>query len=518
MSQSIRRLDGRLWPRVATAAGVLLLVAAIAAGIVWRNEIATLAASVTGAGTPDGENSGGYPGSAPLGGPEDESYPGSAPLGGPAATDAGHDDSSHEDHGHSHGGDTGHAAHDDHSDHAAHDASMLTLSTAAEKNLGIVPLKVTREPYEVHESIPAFVTERPGRTHFNLPAPTTGIVTEVAVVPGQVVQPGEKLFSLRVTHEDLVEAQAALLQTAEQLVVVGKEIARLESVTEGVVARKQILEQQYEKQKLEAIQRAQSQRLELLGLTQQQIDNILETRRLLSSMTVYAPERTVDGDSVPYHLHTLDVQRGQFVNIGQSLAELADYRLLYIEGLGFGDDGPALVQAKKNDWPVSAIISQGGGESEKVDDLHIVYLADTVDRQSRALKFYVELPNVPVADREARSEGDIQFASWKYRPGQQVELRVPTEYLPDQLVVPIEAIAIDGAETYVFKRHVDSHGPHYDRVAVHVVRRDQRKAILDPKGPIKAGDTIAGRGAYQMHLALRNAAGGGMDPHAGHSH
>ena len=32
------------------------------------------------------------------------------------------------------------------------------------------------------------------------------------------------------------------------------------------------------------------------------------------------------------------------------------------------------------------------------------------------------------------------------------------------------------------------------------------------------GDVVAGSGAYQIHLALKNKAGGGIDPHAGHNH
>jgi hypothetical protein len=31
-------------------------------------------------------------------------------------------------------------------------------------------------------------------------------------------------------------------------------------------------------------------------------------------------------------------------------------------------------------------------------------------------------------------------------------------------------------------------------------------------------DVVAGEGAYQIHLALKNKAGGGIDPHAGHQH
>ena len=32
------------------------------------------------------------------------------------------------------------------------------------------------------------------------------------------------------------------------------------------------------------------------------------------------------------------------------------------------------------------------------------------------------------------------------------------------------------------------------------------------------GSTLAMSGAYQMHLAIKSKAGGGVDPHAGHSH
>jgi len=32
------------------------------------------------------------------------------------------------------------------------------------------------------------------------------------------------------------------------------------------------------------------------------------------------------------------------------------------------------------------------------------------------------------------------------------------------------------------------------------------------------GSTLAMSGAYEMHLALKNQAGGGVDPHAGHNH
>ena len=76
------------------------------------------------------------------------------------------------------------------------------------------------------------------------------------------------------------------LETADSLDVVQSEIERLESITEGVIARKRILDQKYERQKLEARLQAQRQALLLHGLRDDQIDEILKTRHLIQSVTV----------------------------------------------------------------------------------------------------------------------------------------------------------------------------------------------------------------------------------------
>jgi hypothetical protein len=55
-------------------------------------------------------------------------------------------------------------------------------------------------------------------------------------------------------------------------------------------------------------------------------------------------------------------------------------------------------------------------------------------------------------------------------------------------------------------------------VAVHVEHRDGDSAVIANDGAVAVGDVLAGKGAYQMHLALKNKSGGGIDPHAGHNH
>ena len=90
----------------------------------------------------------------------------------------------------------------------------------------------------------------------------------------------------------------------------------------------------------------------------------------------------------------------------------------------------------------------------------------------------------------------------------------PVEHWEDRIVLPVDAVVVEGAETYVYRQY----GDHFDRVPVHIEYRDRASVVISNDGSIVPGDVIAARGAYEMHLALKNKAGGGVDPHAGHNH
>ena len=81
-------------------------------------------------------------------------------------------------------------------------------------------------------------------------------------------------------------------------------------------------------------------------------------------------------------------------------------------------------------------------------------------------------------------------------------------------MLPVDAVVQEGAETFVFRQN----GDHFDRIAVHVEDRDPQQVVIANDGAVYPGDVLAAQGAYQMHLALKNQAGGGIDPHAGHNH
>lgn len=400
--------------------------------------------------------------------------------------------------------------------HGAEATNSLALSERGLKNIGFIPYTVKLEAFEKTEQLPAMVVEQPGRTQIELTSPFSGVLSTVFVVQGETIEAGSPMFEVRLTHEELVNSQQDLLNTAENLEIVDREIARLSGLGDGVVAGKRILEQQYEKQKLEVSLRSAEQALLLHGLTESQIAEILKTRKLLRSVTVYAPEHSHAGEACPddhaFHIQSLPVAPGQQIDATQELAVLADHCELYLEGRAFEDDAQGLRNAAKNGWGISAKLVTGGDDAIGVTDLKLLYLADSIDPATRAFRFYLPLPNKVVLDQ--RNQAGKRFIDWEFKPGQRFEVRVPTEKWAERIVVPIEAVVEEGAEYYVYRQNGNS----FDRIPVHVEYRNNKEAVIANDGAIFPGDVIAGRGAYQMHLALKNKSGGGVDPHAGHNH
>ena len=81
-------------------------------------------------------------------------------------------------------------------------------------------------------------------------------------------------------------------------------------------------------------------------------------------------------------------------------------------------------------------------------------------------------------------------------------------------MLPVDAVIDEGAENYVYRRN----GNHFDRVPVHEEFKDREYVVIANDGALFPGDVVAGTGAYQIHIALKNKSGGGPDPHAGHNH
>jgi len=431
----------------------------------------------------------------------------------------GHDHGKDDHKGHSHGKGDGHS-------HEEEEENVIELTPKAIRNIGLKTGKVALSTYQRTVPIPAVLIERPGYSALEVVAPITGIVTRVTVIDGQAVEPGDVLFHIRLTAEELVEAQANLLARLEQLDVVEQEIRRLESAITSVngekvipFAGKTLLNQQYEKKKLLAWIRADRQRLLLHGLSPEHVEELMRSRRLISTVVVRVPHpEQLRGEPItegslehPLVVSRLAIRPGQHVQTGQTLCVLGDHQVLSIEGKAFPQDAPGIIKAFENRTPVKAVID-GSTNGHLAEGLQIIHVSPHVDMETRALTFHVLLPNELVSD--VRSQGR-RFIAWRFRPGQRAEVYVPVEQWKDRIVLPKEAVVVDGPQRFVYVKH----GTHFEPREVHVEYSDQRTVVVANDGVLKLGETIVLKGAYQVHLALRRKqSGGGGDAHAGHSH
>jgi cobalt-zinc-cadmium efflux system membrane fusion protein len=274
-----------------------------------------------------------------------------------------------------------HAGVEDDGDHAGHshgmkshpghdDLTALGISTQAEQTIGLKVCRIELKPYQRSIIVPAMIVERPGRSVVRVTAPLSGIVTSIAVVRGEAVTAGQALITVRLTHEELVQAQSDLLRSLAELDVAERELKRLEPLAkDSLIPRKTVLEREYEQQKLEAVIKAQRQALSLHGLNEEQIASILADRELFRELTVSAPlhaKARADKSSADnkgkqpgerlWQVQELAVELGQHVEAGNLLCVLADHAELYIEGTAFEQDSREIERAVHDNSAVTAVI------------------------------------------------------------------------------------------------------------------------------------------------------------------
>jgi len=393
--------------------------------------------------------------------------------------------------------------------------NSLFLSPEAQQNIGLTTAVVKPQDFTRTVAVPAVVVERPGHSQIEITSPMTGIINDIFIQEGLSKQPGDNLLSLRLTHEDVVAAQRDFLRFLQERDVIQREIDRLKKIGTDIIPERRVIEQQYQYDKVEASIKALQQSLVLHGLTSEQVETIARTRDVLKEISIQAPEheKGVRPQEVQpvYHVQQIAVNRGQSVNAGQKLGTLADHSLLFVEGQAFEEDAKRLIQAMNSGQKLTVV--PVSGKSGQASDLKLLFVADHVEQNSRALNFYLLLPNQRV-DRSGDVSNVSAFLSWKFRPGQRMEIQLPTdETWQDQLVLPPEAVAVEGPNAFVF----EDHGDHFDQLEVRVLYRDKNRVVIEDDGTL-AGKHLAMSGAYEMHLALKNRSGDGVDAHHGHSH
>jgi multidrug efflux pump subunit AcrA (membrane-fusion protein) len=350
-------------------------------------------------------------------------------------------------------------------------------------------------------------------------SPTVGVVTEIHAYPGDTVQPGKPLFTLRPFSEYLQNTQTELFKAHRESELITEQRMRLQGAARnGAISEARLIELDNQARRQAALIQSYQQDLLTRGLSPEQIDAVADGR-FVSTIQIAAPafsqsavkrETTLTSAASAstyvdeYAVQELSVELGQQVQAGQLLATLANHRELYIEGHAFKKEATLLAQAAQNGTEVNVECTEDDLEKwpTPVGPLTIRHLANTLDPISRTFSFFVPLEN----QSQGYTRDDETFVVWRFRPGQRVRLHIPVEELQDVIVLPSAAVVREGPETYVFQQNGDL----FNRLPVNLLYEDRLNVVIANDGSVTPGLYLAQKSAASLNRVLKAQAASGV--------
>lgn len=414
--------------------------------------------------------------------------------------------------------------------------TVLEISPQARKNLGLVSAPAKPQSYWRSVIIPGVVADRPGLSDRGVTSPAVGIVTAIDAFPGDTVGPGDALFTLRLFSEYLQNTQTQLFKANQETGIIQEQIDRLaDAVITGAVSKAKVIELQADMSRQRAIIQSSRQDLLTRGLRPEQIDQVQQQGRFISTIEVTAPPLLVnesgpDNESheparqaglipdtglandtglpndVAYEVQELHVEMGQQAQAGQLLAKLSNHQSLYVIGHAFKREARFIEKAAAEDRPVEIEFSGDSGADWPAigQTFQIRHLSNSIDPKSRTFDFFVPLAN----QSHAYTKSGRQFLVWRYRPGQRARIRVPVERFDNVIVVPADAVVREGPEAYVFRQNGDL----FKQLGVHVIHEDRRSIVIANDGSIPRGSYLAQSSAASLNRVLKAQTASGEQP------
>jgi len=401
------------------------------------------------------------------------------------------------------------------------------LSPQARRNLRITtePLRVQTYPRTIE--IPGTIVDRPGVSDRKVVSPVTGVLTSIHHYAGDVVVPGQTLFTMRLVGDGLQTSQIELFKASQEDVIIQEKITRLKPVsTSGAIAESRMIELRNDLRRTAITIRAHRQDLQIRGLTVAQIDAVARGN-FVSEITLPVPlagnntpqpttgptsqasplpvpsgEATAGtptvGSSPVYEVQELHAQLGQQIQAGQTLCTLSNHQSLFVEGRAFRSEIPLVQRAIEHNLPIEFQLLEEADHDWRtpISPAVIHNLANELNDDKRTVSFYLPLQN---QFRTYQRAGKTLYL-WRFRPGQRVRLQVQVEMLENVFVLPSAAVVNEGAERYVFRRNGDL----YERKPVHVRYETREKVVIDNDGSVSPGVHIVQRGAAQLNRALKS--------------
>ena len=407
--------------------------------------------------------------------------------------------------------------------------TVLEISAQARKNLGLVSKPAKPQEYWRSILIPGEIADRPGVSDRGVTSPAVGVVTQIHAFPGDMIRPGESLFTLRLFSEYLQATQTQLFKARQETAIIQAKIDRLAGLTSvGAVSKSRLINLRSDITRQNTLIQAARQELLTRGLQPQQVTQI-EAGNFISMVEVVAPPQMptpissnagvpnlvsqasflTDGPSTngfAYEVQELSVELGQQVQAGQLLAELSNHQSLYVVGHAFKREAPFLEEAAQERRPINIEFAEDVTNRwpELQQTFEIRHLSNSIDRESRTFDFFIPLANQSRAyEKQGKS-----FLVWRFRPGQRARLYVPVEKYENVFVLPSAAVVREGPEAYVFRQNGDL----FKQFSVHVLHEDRQSIVIANDGSVPAGSYLAQSAAASLNRVLKAQTASGEQP------
>jgi cobalt-zinc-cadmium efflux system membrane fusion protein len=290
-----------------------------------------------------------------------------------------------------------------------------------------------------------------------------GIVTKVNAELGAQVQRGAPLAIL--FSAELAEAQTRYLSMRAMLEADHKKLERTQRLVEiGAASRQEMEEVTAVHAGHETEVAAAGQRLLLLGLTRERLDNLKEPGQVVSQVVVPAP---MDGV-----VTMRSANPGQVVAMGQEMFVVTDLGTVWLVGDLYEQDFPAVRVGSAA--TVTTTAYPGFTARGRVS-----YIDPRVDPQTRTAKVRVEVPNL----------------DGRLRLGMYVNMVFAGAAAPRQIVVPRAAVQSMGDRHVVFIPVAGEEGKFLRRKIRLGMASADSHVVLDG---LRAGDTVVTEGSFLL--------------------
>ena len=213
------------------------------------------------------------------------------------------------------------------------------------------------------------------------------------------------------------------------------------------------------------------QKLQVLGLTRADIDEIVQTGQPSPIFYVTAP---ASGQVTHQH-----VVLGTTVEKGRSLFSILDTGIVWIEGEMHGD----IIAHIQGKWEIgSKIRARVSAYPEDIFTGKISHISAVMEPEERTIHYWAEVNN----------------PTFKLKPGMFAEQTIVLEKGREVLSVPLEAVFEDGGSRYVFVEFGDA----YTKEEVVVGAKDDQ--YIEIKEGVFQGDYVVVQGQHQLLRATAN--------------